>query len=112
MDTMSHYECLMVRVWRRPDAGNETWVGRLDRLGTHETTRFHDPEDLLTHLRALLVSHGPFSPSATATTAGGPAAQHASPATVSKHPLDTQHTGRPAPSESLPSHVPSREEAR
>ena len=57
-------ETYMLHVYRSRAASGWQWAARLERLPGGEHLRFHDPEALLAHLRAVL---GADDPSGTAT---------------------------------------------
>ena len=52
---MSKHESFLVRVWWRARSGEGQWVGRLEHLQDRAVQNFHDPEELLAHLRKVLI---------------------------------------------------------
>ncbi|MGH2346695.1 MAG: hypothetical protein ACRDG4_15830 [Chloroflexota bacterium] len=52
---MAKHESFLVRVWWRARSGEGQWVGRVEHLQERTVRNFHDPEALLTHLRAVFM---------------------------------------------------------
>ncbi len=52
---MAKHESFLVRVWWRARSGEGQWVGRLEHLQERAVQNFHDPEELLAHLRTVLM---------------------------------------------------------
>jgi hypothetical protein len=54
---VAKHESFLVRVWWRARSGEGQWVGRLEHLQERAVQNFHDPEELLAHLRSVLMPH-------------------------------------------------------
>jgi hypothetical protein len=52
---VAKHESFLVRVWWRARSGEGQWVGRLEHLQERAVQNFHDPEELLAHLRTVLM---------------------------------------------------------